>query len=106
MRADGFLELVPQPQPYGPSLHVTPSAEHQLVQRWPKTLKRHEATMNFIAAKLSDLGVGHLERLTTALWVLREMPEASKGSKQNASTRSSPMSRLRRRLKRSRRLKA
>jgi hypothetical protein len=40
MRADGFLELVPGPQPYGPTLNVTESAEQQLVARWPNTLKR------------------------------------------------------------------
>lgn len=77
MRADGFLELVSQPQPYGPSLRVTPIAEHQLIRRWPKTLKRHEAAIDFVATKLGALGVGNLERLATALWVLREMPGAS-----------------------------
>lgn len=78
MRADGFLELVSQPQPYGPSLRVTPVAENQLIKRWPKTLKRHKAAIDFVAAKLGTLGVGNLERLATALWVLREMPDKSK----------------------------
>jgi hypothetical protein len=77
MRADGFLELVSQPQPYGPSLQATPVAKQRLIRRWPKTLKRHEAALDFVAAKLGTLGVGNLERPATALWVLREMLGAS-----------------------------
>lgn len=78
MRADGFLELVPRPQPYGPTLDVTPSAEHQLVARWPKTLKRHAPGLDFVAKQLGHLGVSDLERLATALWVLRELPDAKR----------------------------
>lgn len=77
MRADGFLELVPQPAPYGPTLAVTDAAERQLVARWPKTLKRYDANLNFVADKLGGHGVGMLERLATALWVSREMPRAN-----------------------------
>src|SRR5438270_1101546 len=49
MRADGFLDLVPMPQPYGPTLDVTRSAEQQLVARWPKTLKRYAPALDFTA---------------------------------------------------------
>ncbi len=77
MRADGFLDLVPQPQPYGPTLQVTPVAEQQLIARWPKTLGRHGPALDFAADQLSDLGVSDLERLATALWVRREMSDAS-----------------------------
>jgi len=77
MRADGFLDLVPQPQPYGPTLQVTPIAEQQLIARWPKTLGRHGPALNFAAEQLSDLGVSDLERLATALWVRREIPDSS-----------------------------
>jgi hypothetical protein len=75
MRADGFLELVPQPPPYGPTLAPTPTAERQLIARWPKTLRLYDDELNFVADKLGGLGVGELERLATALWVIREMPE-------------------------------
>jgi hypothetical protein len=75
MQADGFLHLVVQPAPYGPTLRVTDAARRQLIARWPKTLKRHGARLNFIADKLGGLGVGALERLATALWVWRESPE-------------------------------
>jgi len=78
MRADGFLELVPRPQPYGPTLDVTPSAQQQLVARWPKTLKRYASGLDFVAQQLGHLGVSDLERLATALWVRRELPDASR----------------------------
>lgn len=76
MRTDGFLELIPQPAPYGPKLHATPAAERQLVGRWPNTLRRYDSQLDFVADQLSGLGVGSLERLATALWVSREMPQA------------------------------
>ncbi len=76
MRADGFLELVPQPAPYGPTLVVTPAAERQLIERWPKTLRRYADGIEFVAEKLGGLGVGSLERLATALWMWREAPVA------------------------------
>lgn len=76
MRADGFLELIPQPAPYGPKLHTTPIAQRQLVDRWPKTLSRYNAQLDFVAEHLGGLGVSALERLATALWVWHENPEA------------------------------
>lgn len=77
MRADGFLELIPQPAPYGPKLHTTTIAKRQLVDRWPKTLRRYNAQLDFVADELGGLGVGALERLATALWVSHENPGAS-----------------------------
>lgn len=76
MRVDGFLELVAQPAPYGPTLQVTPTAERQLVARWPKTLRRYQEEIGFIAEKLGGRGVGALERLATAFWVTKQMPRA------------------------------
>jgi hypothetical protein len=77
MRTDGFVALIPQPAPYGPKLHTTDAADRQLLQRWPKTLTRYDDRMEFVAKKLGGLGVGTLERLATALWVMREMPTSS-----------------------------
>lgn len=76
MRSDGFLAVVPQPAPYGPKLRTTDMAERQLVGRWGKTLARYEPHLDFVAQRLGGLGVGSLERLATALWVVRELPEA------------------------------
>ncbi len=72
MRGDGFLQLVPQPAPYGPSLVVTDTAARQLLERWPRTLARYDRALDFIASYLGGRGVGELERLATALWVSRE----------------------------------
>lgn len=74
MRADGFLRLVPQQQPYGPMLQTTDAAERQLIKRWPKTLDRYDQHIGFVAQHLGGLGVGELERLATALWVQLEEP--------------------------------
>jgi hypothetical protein len=80
MRSDGFLELVPQPAPYGPTLAVTPTAERQLLGRWPKTLKHYSKEIDFVAERFGGLGVGSLERLATALWVWRETPNADEAT--------------------------
>ena len=77
MRSDGLIDVVPQPAPYGPSLIATSAAERQLLARWPRTLARYEARLDFVAKKLGGMGVGALERLATALWVVRELPDAS-----------------------------
>lgn len=76
MRTDGFLDLVPQPAPYGPKLRTTEVARRQLIERWGKTLARYDAQLEYVAEHLGGLGVGSLERLATALWVSREMPDS------------------------------
>jgi uncharacterized protein YwgA len=68
LRADGLLELSPQPYPYGPSLSVT-DIGRKLKENFPKTLKRYQDNINFIAQNLGDKGVADLERLATALYV-------------------------------------
>lgn len=77
MRADGFLELVPKQQPYGPTLRVTDAAQQQLVGRWPKTLRRYRPQIDFVADKLGALRVGELEELATTLWARSDNPGAS-----------------------------
>lgn len=70
MRADGLLELCPQPYPYGPSLCVTEIGDN-LKAHFPKTLGRYKNKIAFIAQQLGDKGVAELERLATALYVSR-----------------------------------
>lgn len=77
MQADGFLQVVPQPEPYGPKLQITDVADRQLIERWPKTLTRYDEHLDFVARELGELGVGELERLATALWVRQAEPKAS-----------------------------
>ncbi len=76
LRADGLLELTPQPYPYGPSLSVTENGS-RLKSRFPKTLDLHRDKIYFIARNLGDKGVAELERLATALFVMRKNPGTS-----------------------------
>jgi hypothetical protein len=77
MRADGFLESQ-SAYPYGPRLASTEAASDQLLKKWPKTVKRYEPHVRFVAQRFNSKGVGELERLATALWVRREMPSATR----------------------------
>ena len=71
MRADGVLKLEPKPYPYGPSM--LPGENSQaLKRRFPKTLKKHDRKIEFIANELHSKGVAELERLGTALYVTLE----------------------------------
>lgn len=76
MRGLHQLDLEPQPRPYGPKLAVGDSAA-QLRTRFPKTLRRYDDQLEFVAEHVGPLGVGSLERLATALMVTREDPNAN-----------------------------
>lgn len=71
MRADEILDVIPQPPPYGPKL-VTGEGAEQLRERFPKTLKKYEPQITYVAERLGDQGVTSLEKLATALWVTKE----------------------------------
>lgn len=71
MRADGLLELKLMPFPYGPSLVPTREGR-ELLDGFPKTLKRYEDELNFVAENLGKRRVTELERLATALYVTNE----------------------------------
>ncbi len=75
-RADGLLELRPQAYPYGPRL-VTTDAGKSLQDRFPKTLTRYDQQISLVAEYLGDAGVARLERLATALMLLRDKPDVS-----------------------------
>ncbi|HOV79270.1 MAG TPA: hypothetical protein PK728_04125 [Bacillota bacterium] len=68
MRGNMLLELHSNPYPYGPSHSPGPSAE-KLKELYPKTAKKYEPQISFVAEKLSGLNVAGLERLATALYV-------------------------------------
>jgi hypothetical protein len=76
MKADGLLEALAV-RGYGPRLQPTPAAKAQLAARWPRTLKRYAAAIEFVASRVGARGVAELERLATAVWVRRELPEAA-----------------------------
>jgi uncharacterized protein YwgA len=70
MRADGLVELRPQP-PYGPSL-VTTEEGRELKTEYPKTLKENGRAIRFVVDQLGDKNVSELEQLATALFVTLE----------------------------------
>jgi uncharacterized protein YwgA len=72
MRADALLKLQPQQPPYGPSF-IHSSGSKLIKKRYPKTLKKYNPMVKFVANKLGDKGVTELERLATALYVTREI---------------------------------
>ncbi|GIW90161.1 MAG: hypothetical protein KatS3mg109_0593 [Pirellulaceae bacterium] len=76
MRADGLLKLKFQDPGYGPSI-VPGEAAESLKRRFPKTLKRYEHQIEFIAKKFGEKTVTELERLATALYVTKKLgPQA------------------------------
>ncbi len=72
MRADGLMELVPQPYPYGPSLHPTKRSE-KLRKQFSKTIEKNISAIEFVARKLGNKDVAELESLSTALLVTHEL---------------------------------
>jgi uncharacterized protein YwgA len=70
MRADMIVKLKSQ-QPYGPSIVPGPTSE-QLKRLFPKTLKKYENEVCFIASQLANYGVTDLERIATAFFIANE----------------------------------
>ncbi len=70
MMADGFLEWQPR-EPYGPSIVPGP-ASARLKKLFPKTPKKYEPQINFVADRLAKKDVRELERVATALFVSRK----------------------------------
>ncbi|VVB84456.1 Uncharacterised protein [uncultured archaeon] len=72
MRAYVLLRLQLQPDPYGPSF--IPGKGSKLLRKlYPKTLKKYDPMVKFVADKFGEKGVAELERLATALYVTREI---------------------------------
>ncbi|OHB54399.1 MAG: hypothetical protein A2173_06595, partial [Planctomycetes bacterium RBG_13_44_8b] len=70
MRADMLIELKSQ-QSYGPSIMPGPTSD-QLKRLFPKTLRRYENKVIFIADRFSKCDVAELERLATAFFLTHE----------------------------------
>jgi len=73
LRADGLLQLRPRPTPYGPTLVATDQSE-VLRGSFPKTLSTYRDQISFIAKHLGPRTAPELERLSTALYVIRKAP--------------------------------
>lgn len=80
MMADGFLEWQPR-EPYGPSVIPGPASE-RLKKLFPKTPKKYEPQINFVADRLAKKDVRELERVATALLVSQK-EEASARERAN-----------------------
>jgi len=57
-------------RPYGPSVQPGPMGE-RIKSLYPKTLKKYEKEVVFVANELGGYGVGDLESIATALYVIR-----------------------------------
>jgi uncharacterized protein YwgA len=75
LRGNGLVELRSHP-PYGPHLHASDEAS-EYISRFPNTLHRYQSAIEFVVRKLASKNVSELERLSTALYVRLEMPNAA-----------------------------
>jgi uncharacterized protein YwgA len=76
MRADMLVVLKSQ-QPYGPSIVPGPTSK-QLKRLFPKTLRKYEDRVVFIAEHFSNYNVAELERLATAFFIDHEISTHNK----------------------------
>ena len=67
LRANGLLGL--EPRSYGAQLVLNKDQCEYIQSLYPKTLKRHEKSIDFVAERLGGKGVVELERLATAFYV-------------------------------------
>jgi len=68
MRGNGLIDLVPHG--YGSSFSATESSR-RLRAKFPKTLGRYQDQLDWSAEKISRRGVGDLERVSTALFIMK-----------------------------------
>lgn len=71
MEADGFIEVEPQRPPYGPRLRGAETGR-TLQARYGDEVRLYDEQLDFIVDQLAELGVGELEKLTTAFYVTAE----------------------------------
>jgi uncharacterized protein YwgA len=74
LRADMLLTVKPR-APYGPSLY-TSDGGRTLFERYQQTLGRYATAITFVADQLGPSNVSELEKLGTALYVLKIIPSA------------------------------
>ena len=77
LRGNGLVDQRSHP-PYGPHLHASDTAQPYL-NNFPKTIGSFGSAMDFVVHKLASKNVAELERLSTALYVRLEKPEAEDG---------------------------
>jgi uncharacterized protein YwgA len=76
MQADGLFNLVARHSGYGPSYVPTADAD-QFLERFPKTVGNLTDPARFVSEQLGSKGVADLERLATALYILKRNGSAT-----------------------------
>jgi len=89
LAADGLIEYVVRNPDYGPTLLPT-SDSVVFLQRFPKTLSRYSEQIGFVADQLNDMGVSDLERLTTAVFVVKRLDQLKEADRAREITRLKP----------------
>jgi uncharacterized protein YwgA len=79
MRADGLFGTEVKPAPYGPTLYPTDLGE-AMRQRFLSTVDRYNKDIVAVTEQVGDKGVAELERLGTALYVMKCESEKDKGA--------------------------
>lgn len=82
MRANGLLDMR-RHYPYGPSLFPANKGK-TLVERFPKTVRKYKSAIDYIADAFGSRGVAELERLSTALYVTKDLGMDSKDAEERA----------------------
>jgi uncharacterized protein YwgA len=79
LRADMLLTVEPR-EPYGPSLY-TSDGGRSLRARYQQTLGRYATAIKFVADHLGSSNVSELEKLGTALYVVKQIPSADQDTR-------------------------
>lgn len=73
LMCEGFVELYLRDPSYGPSFRTTATGD-ALSADFPRTLSKYRPQIDYVAERLCQKGVDDLEKVATALFVLREDP--------------------------------
>jgi hypothetical protein len=73
MRADGLIDIRLNPSPFGPSLYVTDCGK-SFCERFLITFEEFKRQIHFVAETLGNKKVADLERLATALYIIKKEP--------------------------------
>ena len=88
LRCDSLLTVKCR-EPEGASLWPTEQAQ-KLLDRSPKTLHTYGPAIQFVAEHLGPMKVAELGQLATALFVLRQMPDAERNEQAREIKRLKP----------------
>jgi uncharacterized protein YwgA len=89
MRADEFFKLEPQ-RPYGPRIVLTDRSDY-IQKKFPRTIRKYQRKIDFVADVVEKKGVLELERLATALFIsLHQYPSGSVDIRASELTRVKP----------------